>query len=97
MQYKIVGKNIRITRTIILWSILAAITIKRQISINRCNISCIKFLSIFCVVWFVLTKYNKHEQCFILMKGQYFILGQHTCLGKAYRADSIFMKTTKRK
>lgn len=78
MQYKIIGKNI--SNTIILWSILSDITIGRQISRNRYNISCIQFLSIFCVVWFVLSKYNKHEQCFILIKGQYFILRQHTVL-----------------
>lgn len=93
MQYNIFGKNILIT--IILWSILAYITIRRQMSINWCNISCIKCLSIFCLVWFVLSKYNKHKQCFILIKGQYFILGQHRCLGKAYTVDSIFMRTKK--
>lgn len=47
MQYIIIKKYIRIP--IILWSILEDITIRRQISINRCNISCIQFLSMFCV------------------------------------------------
>lgn len=39
-QYNIIGKDIRIT--IMLWSILTDIMIRRKISINRCNISCIK-------------------------------------------------------